>query len=274
MRREEIISSAIAKYVAEKGGYDFYASRIDRKATTITTDGYVTLFKRKSMEKLAVYQIDELGLSADVVNALHQPALHESTNADYISFELIDDRRTIVGLAGSAMLLIGSLCPIVSLPVVGSINYVYNGRGDGLLIIAISVASAYFSFTSRYAQLRRTGLASLAVISTSLWSFQIKISELKASLNSDLEGNPFRGLADLAFSSVRLEWGWILLIGGSLTLITLSCLVKTESGLIMPRHVLRPEPGSYSRNLPLLVGLTVVFGLILASILNALGASK
>jgi hypothetical protein len=158
--------------------------------------------------------------------------------------------------------------------VVGSINYVHNGRGDGVLIIAISIASAYFCLTSRYAQLRRTGLASLVVISTTLWMFQIRTSELKASLDRDLSGNPFRGLADFAFSSVRLEWGWILLIGGSLTLITLSCLDKTESGLILPRQALRPEPGSYSRNIPLLVDLSAVLGLVFAAILNMLGLAK
>ena len=271
MSREEIINSAIAKYVAEKGGYDFYESRIDRGATKITKEGYVSLFKIKTMEKLVTYQIDELGLTADVVNALHRPGTHECATGDLIGFEMINSHRKTVGLLGSAMLLLGSLCPIVSLPVVGSINYVHNGRGDGLLIIAISIASIYFALCSKYSQLRRTGLASLAIISTSLWMFQIRISELKSSLDRDLDGNPFRGIADLAFSSVRLEWGWILLIGGSLTLITLSCLVKTERGLILPRNALILESGSYSRNLPLLVGLTVVAGLVFALILNGLG---
>lgn len=270
MSREEIISSAIAKYVAEKGGYDFYESRVDQAASEITRDGFVVLYRKKTKEKLATYQVDELGLSADIVNAVHQPSDQEPSIGIVISFETTGDNRKIVGLASSAILLIGSLSPIVSIPLASSINYVHNERGDGLLIIAISVASAYFSLTSKYNQLRRTGLASLAVISTTLWMFQLKISELKGSLDRDLTGNPFRGLADAAFSSVRLEWGWILLIGGSLTLISLSCLVKSEKGLVLPRYAIRPEPGNFGRNIPLLVGLATIFGLIFALFLSIL----
>jgi hypothetical protein len=271
MSKEEIISAAIAKYVAEKGGYDFYASRVDRRAIKISEEGYVMLFKKKTLEKLATYQMDELGISAEVINSINQPLSTGVTNEELNGFEFKSDHRKIVGLIGSTVLLIGSICPIVSLPVVGSVNYLHNGRGDGLLIIAIAIASAYFALTSRYVQLRRTGLAALAVISTTLWMFQIKIGEIKASLERDLADNPFRGLADLAFSSVRLEWGWVLLIGGSMTLITLSCLVKKESTLILPRHAIRPESGNYSSNIPLLVGLTVVFGSVVATILNVLG---
>jgi hypothetical protein len=35
---------------------------------------------------------------------------------------------------------VGAFCPLVHLPIVGSINYVMGGRGDGIYIVACSAA--------------------------------------------------------------------------------------------------------------------------------------
>ena len=44
------------------------------------------------------------------------------------------DLKMILGLAGAAVLFIGVFVPLVSVPIVGSVNYIQNGRGDGWII--------------------------------------------------------------------------------------------------------------------------------------------
>jgi hypothetical protein len=69
-----------------------------------------------------------------------------------------------------------------------------------------------------------------AVTFYTLISLMLRINELKASLGSDLEGNPFAGLAEGLAASVRLEWGWIILILAevALVLIALNVIPKAK----------------------------------------------
>ena len=105
MSNEQIINAAIAKYVIEKGGFEFYASRVDRAATKFTREGYIILFRKKTKEKLVAYQIDELGLSAEEANSLPKAKLGDPTekgmsaihamNGVQDLLEVFDDRVTI-----------------------------------------------------------------------------------------------------------------------------------------------------------------------------------
>jgi hypothetical protein len=56
----------------------------------------------------------------------------------------------------------------------------------------------------------------------------MKMSDVKSHMESDLAGNPFRGLADMAVQSVQLQWGWALLVVGS-ALVVASAAIKDES---------------------------------------------
>ena len=59
-------------------------------------------------------------------------------------------------------------------------------------------------------------------------NFQMKISDMKSQMESELAGNPFRGLADMAMQSVQLQWGWALLIVGA-GLVIAGAAMKDES---------------------------------------------
>jgi hypothetical protein len=40
---------------------------------------------------------------------------------------------------------------------------------------------------------------------------------MKAQMDDQLTGNPFRGLADMAYNSIQMQWGWaVLLLGAGL----------------------------------------------------------
>jgi hypothetical protein len=139
-------------------------------------------------------------------------------------------QRQGIALGGAALLLFGVFAPIVTMPIVGSINYFQNGRGDGSIIAALALATAYFALKKRYSHLWWTGLAAGAVMLFTFVNFQLRMSEVRSSMNEDLAGNPFRGLADLAIGSVQLSWGWVLLVLG------VACVLYAAKGQsISPR---------------------------------------
>ena len=110
---------------------------------------------------------------------------------------------------------IGVFMPIVSFPIVGSINYIYNGRGDGVLVLMLAVISIILVSLKIYKGLWFTGIGSLWVMLYTFINLQSGISKMKKDLNSDLADNPFRGLADIAVNSVQIQWGWAVLVVGS-----------------------------------------------------------
>src|SRR5712692_5972455 len=48
----------------------------------------------------------------------------------------------VLGLAGCALLLVGVFLPFVSVPILGSTNYIGNGRWDGILILIVATMAA------------------------------------------------------------------------------------------------------------------------------------
>ena len=70
----------------------------------------------------------------------------------------------ILGLIGAGLLFMGVFMPIISLPLIGSINYFNNGNGDGVAIIIIAVLSLVSILAGWYRVLWFTGLASVALL--------------------------------------------------------------------------------------------------------------
>lgn len=64
-----------------------------------------------------------------------------------------------------------------------------------------------------------TGVGSLAVLVFTFINFQMRMADAKKQMELELADNPFRDLADMALQSVQLQWGWALLIVGSVLLI-------------------------------------------------------
>jgi len=136
--------------------------------------------------------------------------------------------KQIFGLIGSIVLFIGVFTPIMSVPIMGNMNYFQNGKGDGTLILILAAASLVLVLTKKYKGLWFTGVGSLTVMAFTFINFQMKISEMKSQMESELAGNPFRGLADMAMQSVQLQWGWALLIVGA-GLVIACAAMKDES---------------------------------------------
>lgn len=120
---------------------------------------------------------------------------------------------------GSALLFVGVFCPILSVPIMGQVNYFQNGKGEGMIIIVLAAASAIIAVMKRFRFLWLTGGASLVLLVITFIRFQSKLGDLKNQMQSDLHDNPFKGLADLAIESVQIQWGIaILILGGVLVI--------------------------------------------------------
>ncbi len=138
--------------------------------------------------------------------------------------------KQLLGLIGSIALFVGVFAPIVSVPIMGNMNYFQNGKGDGTLVLVLAVASfiLVLSKTTFDAGLLFTGLGSMAVLAFTFINFRMKMSEVEAQMETELAGNPFRGLADMAMQSVQLQWGWALLIVGA-ALVIASAAIEEKS---------------------------------------------
>jgi hypothetical protein len=140
----------------------------------------------------------------------------------------VSERKRMLGLTGSLILFIGVFTPIISLPIVGSLNYFQNGQGDGVIIIVLAIISLVLALTKKYGGLWLTGLASLALMTFTFINFQVRMSDAKAQMESQLSGNPFRGLADVAMQSIQIQWGWAVMIVGASLLIA-AAAIKTPA---------------------------------------------
>ena len=135
-------------------------------------------------------------------------------------------RLDIAILIAAAVMALVAFCPIVRFPIVGSINYVMDGRGDGIFIVGCSAAIVAL-VVSGYR--RTTGLlaaGALFVMMMAVIQFEAKIGKAQADLAKD--SGPFSGLTTILANSIGLEWGWLLLIGGALAIVILALLAPGE----------------------------------------------
>lgn len=109
--------------------------------------------------------------------------------------------------------------PIVSMPIVGNLNYFANGKGDGVLLVAIAAAATALAYLGKTRHVLWAGLAAAAMLLWAFVRFQNIKSEMREKMDSELAGNPFRGLAEMAMESVQMQWGWLPLVAGAAVLI-------------------------------------------------------
>lgn len=138
------------------------------------------------------------------------------------------NKGQITGLIGSIILLIGVFTPIVSLPIVGSINYFNNGSGDGVIVLVLAIVSLVVIFLKKYRFLWITGLTSLGMMLFTFINFQTKMASVRSEMQAELANNPFAGLGELALQSVQLQWGWIILVIGA-SLIIVAAALKEDT---------------------------------------------
>ncbi len=134
--------------------------------------------------------------------------LNLSINQQSIELDLV----YLSGIAGSIILFFGIFTPLISLPVVGSVSLT-NGSVKAIITTCV-VASFTLTLKKMYKWLTLTGLGAALTISYIFLDFLVRIEDAKSNIDTELSGNPFRGLADVAVDSIHLDWGWIILFLG------------------------------------------------------------
>ena len=142
----------------------------------------------------------------------------------------MQDRRQLFGYIASGVLALATFLPIATLPIVGSLSYFNNGQGDGLFVLLAAVLAAALVAIKKYILVLIPAGIALAITMFTMITLMSKINELKSGLEASMEGNPFAGLAETIAASVKLEWGWIILILAevALVLIALNILPKEK----------------------------------------------
>lgn len=134
------------------------------------------------------------------------------------------DRRHIVGYVGAGVLGLGTFLPAVSAPVVGTLNYVGNFQGDGVIVLVLAGVSALFVLLSWFKWLWFPAVGAIAVLTTSIAVFLTRLSEAQTSLEQELAGNPFAGLAEGFLATTQVEVGFFVMYIGTILLITAAVL--------------------------------------------------
>jgi hypothetical protein len=128
-------------------------------------------------------------------------------------------------LVAAAAMAIGAFCPIVHLPIVGSMNYVMGGRADGVFVVGCAGAIIVLVISGYR---RTTGIiaaGALFTMLTTLVPLAEKLSEARAGIEKGM--GPFSGLGILMANSVGLGWGWLLLVGGALSVIVIVLIMPS-----------------------------------------------
>ncbi|MBW7970099.1 hypothetical protein [Bradyrhizobium sp. BR 10289] len=136
-------------------------------------------------------------------------------------FEKLTPLDSAVILAALVMAA-GAFCPIVTLPVVGSLSYVMSGNGDGIFIVISAMGIVALILTGYR---RATGVVAGAALIWMLMTL-VKIAALladtRAKLDQSMKGNPFGSIAKVLANSVGFGWGWVLLFSGAIAVIILA----------------------------------------------------
>lgn len=131
------------------------------------------------------------------------------------SEELNLDVVQLMGFVGVAITILGIFSPILTAPVVGTVNYFKNGSEEAIILIVLTAFSTFLLAKKHYSWLYGSSVWAFLLVGGTFWYYQSLISDLKASTDRELAGNPFRGLADMAMAATGLSWGWVLLFLGT-----------------------------------------------------------
>ena len=126
--------------------------------------------------------------------------------------------QQIFGYGSSALLILGTFMPIVSLPMVGTLTYFANGQGDGWLVLVCAAAAIVLTALRKFKFVWIPGGIALILLIVVFARIMGVINEARAALDN-LEGNPFKGLAESLVGSVQIQFGWIVLVIGALGLV-------------------------------------------------------
>ena len=104
----------------------------------------------------------------------------------------MNNQKQLFGYIAAGVLALGTFLPAVTMPIIGSITYFNNGKGDGLFVLIAAVVAAALVAFKQFKFLLIPAIGAFAITAYDLGNFMVKINEMKNSM----EGNMFAGLMD------------------------------------------------------------------------------
>ncbi|MEA3048237.1 MAG: hypothetical protein QOG84_73 [Sphingomonadales bacterium] len=134
--------------------------------------------------------------------------------------------------AGAGVLAAGLFMPIVTLPLVGTINLFNNGTNIvALVLLALAGIAAGLALKDRESDVIWPGAAAALILLYLFLKLQYSLSQMRGEMAKSLQGNPFAGLAQTAMGGVQLQWGWIVLALGAGLLIYAGVATRKGAGV-------------------------------------------
>jgi hypothetical protein len=124
-----------------------------------------------------------------------------------------------LALVGAAATAVGTVCPIITLPLIGSINYLAGGKGDGVFILGAALVGAAGAAFGTVWLASIIGIGLLAFLLSRLGTFLSMIAQSKSEIEEASQGTGFGDIGNLFSLSLNLEWGWLVLFAGALLMI-------------------------------------------------------
>jgi hypothetical protein len=132
-------------------------------------------------------------------------------------------KRTI-SLIGGALLIFGCFLPIIHAPIIGSISWVLNGKGDGIIVVGLALVGLVLASRNLVGWASIAAWVSLAMMLYLFTNVQSKMSNIDTT-------NPFaRALA----STITLGEAWPVMLIGAGAMIVASFLKNTNAAPRIP----------------------------------------
>lgn len=123
---------------------------------------------------------------------------------------------------GIALTILGTFCPLITVPFLGSVNFYSNGglaSIDGLLLLGFSAWVAADLFKENYLSIKWKSFFIIGDILVGIFLTYMNVQKIKNEYKSEMAGNPFSEFGEALISPAGLSWGWaIMLIGAGILL--------------------------------------------------------
>src|SRR2546421_4947893 len=146
----------------------------------------------------------------------------------------------ILGIAGSALLIIGIFLPIVTVMGLISLSYFDSIRMapgqsiTGIAILLLGIIGLVFALTNRFRLLLIPGVLSLGIL-------VLDFFRLKSAMGN-AGGGEGGELADSMASSVSIGWGFFVLAIGAIVLIVAGVMKRAAPAIGGPGYGAPPPP--------------------------------
>lgn len=117
-----------------------------------------------------------------------------------------------LALAGAGVLIIGLFCPVLTMPVIGSLDFVTGAKVSAPTLLALALIGGVAALSGRARDTLWPGIAAMAVLLYHFATLQTRLPQMRASV-VESAGPPFGGAASA--SDFHAQWGWLVLAAGT-----------------------------------------------------------